>query len=147
MSSTPFRQRLALQVLAKRNRIKAAGAQGFTLIELLVVIVILGVLGGIGYGAYINQIERANRNTAAVAATAAAKTCAALLATGDPAADFEPGVDGTRVQISPETCATGTVYTVTAGADGNNPITANATINANGAVIPGATGLSSDTEN
>jgi prepilin-type N-terminal cleavage/methylation domain-containing protein len=140
MAQSTYKQRLLLQLLNSRSRRTEAGSEGFTLIELLVVIVILGVLGGVGYGAYINQVQRANRNTAAVAATAAAKTCAALLAAGDPATSFVAGVDGTRVVISPTTCATNTVFTVTAGANGNQPITANATINSDGAVIPGATG-------
>jgi len=140
MSSSTYRQRLLFQLLNNRSRRNVSGSEGFTLVELLVVIVILGVLGGVGYGAYISQIERANRNTAAVAATAAAKTCAALIVGGDVLANFEPGVDGTRVTIAPTTCATGTVYTVTAGANGNQPITANAEVTSDGAVIPGATG-------
>ena len=137
MTPTSNRQ-LLLHLLSKHRRLKAAGAQGFTLIELLVVIVILGVLGGVGYGAYVNQIERANQNTANVAATAAAKTCAALLATGDDPAGFEPGVDGTRVTIDPTTCALGQTFTVVAGADGGNPQTGTAEITDDGAVIPGS---------
>jgi len=83
MSSSPFRQRLALQLLAKRNRIKTASTQGFTLIELLVVIVILGVLGAVGYQAYVNQVARAYAAQAANTATALAKNCAALGVTGE----------------------------------------------------------------
>lgn len=136
MTSTTFKQRLALQLLSKQRRLRAAGAQGFTLIELLVVIVILGVLGGVGYGAYVNQIGRANANTAATTATALAKNCAALLATGDTGA-FEPGVDGTTVKANKNAgdCAAG-AFTVTAGANGGFPRTATATVLPSGAVQP-----------
>jgi prepilin-type N-terminal cleavage/methylation domain-containing protein len=135
-----YKQRLLLQLLNARQRRIGATAQGFTLIELLVVIVILGVLGGVGYGAYVSQLARANENTARVAATAAAKNCAALLATEDAAtvtAQFKTGVDGTRVKIAPATCSLATTYKVTAG-EGTNSRSGQATIDANGAVTPGA---------
>lgn len=122
------------KLLDRRLNRERIHMQGFTLIELLVVIVILGVLGGVGYGAYLNQVERANENTARVAAVAAAKSCAALLTTGDEDS-FVPGVDGTRVQISPITCAADQTFTATAG-EGANAQTASAVIDENGAVIP-----------
>ena len=137
MSSTPFRQRLALQVLAKRNRINDAGAKGFTLIELLVVIVILGVLGGVGYGAYLAQIAKANEGAATTAATAAAKSCAALRATGDED-NWVPGVDGTRVTLT-GTCPpdnSAQTFTATAGTTPNLQ-TCTADLDGNGAVTPG----------
>jgi len=135
MAPATYRQRLLLHLLNSRRR--PGSAEGFTLIELLVVIVILGVLGGVGYGAYVNQLLRANQNTANVAATAAAKNCAAILATGDPATTFKTGVDGTRVKIAPTTCALSTTYKVTAG-EGTNSASGLATIGANGEVTPGA---------
>jgi hypothetical protein len=87
----------------------------------------------------VSQLARANENTARVAATAAAKNCAALLATEDAAtvtAQFKTGVDGTRVKISPSTCALSTNFKVTAG-DGTNARSGVATVDANGAVTPG----------
>jgi prepilin-type N-terminal cleavage/methylation domain-containing protein len=135
MAPATYRQRLLLHLLNSRRR--PGSPEGFTLIELLVVIVILGVLGGVGYGAYVNQLGRANQNTASVAATAAAKNCAAILATGDPATSFKTGVDGTRVQITPATCALNTTFKVTAG-EGTNSRSGQATIGSAGEVTPGA---------
>jgi prepilin-type N-terminal cleavage/methylation domain-containing protein len=137
MPSTPYRQRLILQLLTKSNSIKATQGQGFTLIELLVVIVILGVLGAVGYGAYINQLQRANANSAQVAAVAAAKNCAALLATGDQSA-YVAGVDPTQITINfgaTTSCVLGTTFNATAGT-GANLGTGGATITAQGAVTP-----------
>ena len=144
MSSAPFRQRLALQVLTRRNRLKTAAAQGFTLIELLVVIVILGVLGAVGYSAYINQIGRANASTAQNTATALAKNCAALLATetqADADTAFQNNVsssiDPGQVTVAATTCQLGTTVDVTVGA--SQPAQSVATITAAGIVTPATT--------
>lgn len=142
MSSTPFRQRLALQVLAKFNQSKATGNQGFTLIELLVVIVILGVLGAAGYGAYVNQIGRANAATAQNTATALAKNCAALLVTETAAAadtawqlNRTDSVDSTQVTVAATTCTNPTTVSVSAGRTQTK--TSIASVTSDGAVTPG----------
>jgi len=139
MSSTPFRQRLILEVLTKKNQAKSAAAKGFTLIELLVVIVILGVLGAVGYQAYINQISRAYAAQAQNTSTALAKNCAALRVTGesgDWASLTDESVDETQVTITgtcPATEAT-TVEVEVGNADLSR--TATATVTAEGQVTP-----------
>ena len=141
MSPTPFRQRLALQVLSKRNLLRATGTQGFTLIELLVVIVILGVLGAVGYQAYVNQIARAFGNTAANTATALAKNCAALGVTGD-SGDFDTltgaSVDTNQVSLTASTCNPAgetSLFTVQVGND-EITRTTSASVTAEGQVTP-----------
>lgn len=139
MSSTPFRQRLVLQLLAKQKRAKTAAAKGFTLIELLVVIVILGVLGAVGYSAYVNQIGRANAATAQNTATALAKGCAAALTTGDEA-DFDTSVTNVvqtdQATVTADACALDSTFVVTVG-EGDFERESTATVNADGSVTPG----------
>jgi prepilin-type N-terminal cleavage/methylation domain-containing protein len=140
-STTPFRHRLALQVLSNRNRLTTAGTQGFTLIELLVVIVILGVLGSVGYQAYVSQIARAYANTAANTATALAKNCAALGVVGDQsqfATLAGSSVDPAQVTLTASTCnapGTASTITVTVGRTGTTRA-ATATVTAQGQVTP-----------
>lgn len=141
MSSSSFRHRLALEVLAKKNQLKQAGAQGFTLIELLVVIVILGVLGAVGYQAYLNQVVRAYASQAQNTSTAIAKNCAALQVTGEEgqhptlsAASF----DATAVSLTGGPCPpTGgaTTFTVKVGT-ATVTRSATASVSAQGVVTP-----------
>lgn len=138
MTSTPFRQRLALQVLAKQNQLKKAGAKGFTLIELLVVIVILGVLGAVGYQAYLNQVVRAYAAQAANSATAIAKNCAALQVTGEQTAHATltaASVDANTVTIGGTCGAAASTFTVKVGNATTNR-TATASVTADGVVTP-----------
>lgn len=138
MTSTPFRQRLVLQVLARHQRIKTAGGQGFTLIELLVVIVILGVLGSVGYQQYLAQIARANGNIAQNTATAVAKNCAALATTGDQTNFSTADFLGAGATVTGGCNAIGTVSTFTATVGtGNNQRQSAATVQTTGAVTPG----------
>ncbi len=142
MSSTPFRQRLALQILAKQNQLKRAGAKGFTLIELLVVIVILGVLGAVGYQAYLNQTLRAYASQAANTATAMAKNCAALQITGDEgdwATLTADSFDAAQVTQTGTCNATGTPSAITVEVgNASTSRTAVASVTAEGVVTPAA---------
>lgn len=141
MTNATFRQRLILQMLARRQRAQTSAAKGFTLIELLVVIVILGVLGAVGYQQYLAQIGRANANTAQNTATAVAKNCAALATTGDQSsfstADFLGG--GSTATGTCNAIGTQSTFTVTVGT-GNNQRQSTATVQASGAVTPGTAG-------
>lgn len=143
MPSAPFRQRLALQVLTRRNSRRTADPQGFTLIELLVVIVILGVLGAVGYQAYSTQVVRAYASTAANTATALAKNCAALGVVGDQAqfaTQAASSIDTNLVTLTASTCnalGTASTMTVTVGRTGTTRA-ASATVTAAGQVTPAA---------
>ena len=110
---TSLNPSLRLALISKAKTQKNIPQKGFTLIELLIVVVILGILSAIALPTFLNQRDAAAAAAGDAWASANARSCAALLLTGDEGSFAAQA--GPAGETAPTTCADQTAFTSTDG--------------------------------
>ena len=87
-----------LKLVLIRKLLRKEGSEGFSLIELVVVVAVLAVLSAIAIPSFTEMSERAEASVAQYQLAVAAKECAALLASGEPAPSYTVPSNTSRFQ-------------------------------------------------